>query len=88
MSYYKEAIDGEFNHVEQMAQLHGVSGGDMLSELVKTMTASHHRVMRVLMASDPSGMLASCYKTAIVGFVVFQALHPRYKIRDLEILSF
>ena len=82
MSYYKEAIDGEFNRVEQMAQLHSLTGADMLGELVKTMTASHERVVRVLTSSDPTGKLVSCYQATIVGFIVFQALHPRYKIKD------
>ncbi|KAJ6617002.1 hypothetical protein B0H10DRAFT_1948684 [Mycena sp. CBHHK59/15] len=88
MSYYKEAIEGEFNRVEQIAQLNGVSGPDMLGELVKSMTASHERIVRVLSESDPTGLLKSCYEKTVIGFIVFQALHPRYKIRDFGIFSF
>lgn len=88
MSYYKEAIEGEFNRVEQIAQMHELAAADMLVELVKTMTASHERVVRVLSGSDPTGNLVSCYEKTIVGFVIFQALHPRYKIRDFGIFSF
>ncbi|KAJ3916652.1 hypothetical protein F5877DRAFT_80706 [Lentinula edodes] len=83
MSYYKEAIEGEFNRVEQAAQLHGLSGPDMLGVFVKQMTQSHERVSRVLSTSDPSGKLLSCYMSTIVGFIIFQALHPRYKMTDL-----
>ncbi|KAJ3774359.1 hypothetical protein FB446DRAFT_786974 [Lentinula raphanica] len=83
MSYYKEAIEGEFNRVEQAAQMHGVSGPEMLEEFVRKMTISHERASRVLSSSDPSGKLLSCYQQTIVGFIVFQALHPRYKITDL-----
>lgn len=83
MSYYKEAIEGEFNRVEQAAQLHGLSGPDMLGEFVKQMTQSHERASRVLSTSDPSGKLLSCYMSTIVGFIIFQALHPRYKMTDL-----
>ncbi|KIK56500.1 hypothetical protein GYMLUDRAFT_247756 [Collybiopsis luxurians FD-317 M1] len=88
MSYYKEAIEGEFNRVEQTAQMHNMTGPDMLEELVKNMKLSHKRVIDVLSASDPSGSLVSCYTSTIVGFVVFQALHPRYKIKDFNIFSF
>ncbi|KAJ3739799.1 hypothetical protein DFH05DRAFT_1512854 [Lentinula detonsa] len=83
MSYYKEAIEGEFNRVEQAAQIHGVTGPEMLEEFVRKMTLSHERVSRVLLTTDPSGKLLSCYQSTIVGFIVFQALHPRYKITDL-----
>lgn len=88
MSYYKEAIEGEFNRVEQIAQMNGLSATDMLGELVKSMTVSHERVVRVLSASDPTGLLTSCYEKTIVGFIVFQALHPRYKLKDFNIFSF
>ncbi|KAJ7233052.1 hypothetical protein C8J57DRAFT_169366 [Mycena rebaudengoi] len=88
MSYYKEAIEGEFNRVEQIAQMHKLTGPDMLGELVKSMTGSHERVVRVLSESDPTGLLVSCYEKCIVGFIIFQALHPRYKIRDFGIFSF
>ncbi|KAJ7663863.1 hypothetical protein DFH06DRAFT_1393665 [Mycena polygramma] len=88
MSYYKEAIDGEFNRVEQVAQLHGLTGSDMLGELVKSMTSSHERVVSLLSASDSTGLLVSCYNKAIVGFVTFQALHPRYKLREFGIFAF
>ncbi|KAJ7828227.1 hypothetical protein B0H14DRAFT_3466428 [Mycena olivaceomarginata] len=37
LSYYKEALAGEFNRVEQIAQLRGIEGSDMLSELVSSM---------------------------------------------------
>ncbi|KAF9062372.1 hypothetical protein BDP27DRAFT_1428001 [Rhodocollybia butyracea] len=87
MSYYKEAIVGEFNHVEQMAQFHNMTGPDMLGELVKNVRMNHERVIKVLSASDPSGKLVSCYKTAVVGFTVFQALHPRYKLKDFGTFS-
>jgi hypothetical protein len=88
MSYYKEAMDGEFNRVEQIAQLRGMSGPDILGELAKSVSASHERVVRVLSASDPTGLLVSCFEQAVVGFVTFQALHPRYKLRDFGIFSF
>lgn len=88
MSYYKEAIEGEFNRVEQIAQMKGLGAADMLGELVKGMTESHGRVVRVLSASDPSGLLLSCYEKTVVGFIIFQALHPRYKIKDFGIFSF
>ncbi|KAJ6568357.1 hypothetical protein DFH09DRAFT_433482 [Mycena vulgaris] len=87
MSYYKESMEGEFNRVEQIAQLHGLTGPDMLGELAKSVNASHERVVRVLWDSDPTGVLASCHEQAIVGFVTFQALHPRYKLRDFGIFS-
>lgn len=88
MSYYKEAIEGEFNRVEQIAQLNNLTGTDMLGELVKSMAASHERVVRVLSASDSTGLLLSCYEKCIGGFIIFQALHPRYKIGDFGIFSF
>jgi hypothetical protein len=88
MSYYKEAMVGEFNRLEQIAQLRGMSGPDMLGELAQSVSASHERVVRVLSASDPTGTLVSCFEEAIVGFVIFQAIHPRYRLRDLGILSF
>ncbi|KAJ7132410.1 hypothetical protein C8R44DRAFT_871374 [Mycena epipterygia] len=88
MSYYKEAMDGEFNRVHQIAQLHGVTGPDMLGELAKGVAAAHERVVRLLEAEDATGLLVECYAKAIVGFVTFQALHPRYKLRDFGIFSF
>ncbi|KAJ7147587.1 hypothetical protein C8R43DRAFT_1195296 [Mycena crocata] len=88
MSYYKEALEGEFNRVEQAAQLEDATGPDVLGELVKSTTASHERIVRLLSASDPTGQLVSCHEQAIAGFVTFQALHPRYKLRDFSIFSF
>ncbi|KAJ3713489.1 hypothetical protein DFJ43DRAFT_1228205 [Lentinula guzmanii] len=88
MSYYKEAINGEFTRIEQVAQMQGLSGSAVLEDLVKTMAQSHERVIRVLSASDPSGSLLLYYTRAIRGFVVFQALYPRYKIADFGIFSF
>ncbi|KAH9942037.1 hypothetical protein B0H21DRAFT_893151 [Amylocystis lapponica] len=87
MSYYKEALAGEFNRIEQTAQLRNLPAVDILGEYVETMEASHRRVVRVLLASDPTGKLVACYEKSIVGFVVFQALHPRYKIEDLGIFD-
>ncbi|KAJ7708995.1 hypothetical protein B0H17DRAFT_1191500 [Mycena rosella] len=90
MSYYKESLVGEFNRVEQIAQLHGLSGPDMLAELVQSTIACHERVVRALGASDPTGALrlVECHEQAVRGFVVFQALHPRYKLRDFGVFSF
>ncbi|KAJ4466397.1 hypothetical protein C8J55DRAFT_527124 [Lentinula edodes] len=88
MSYYKEAINGEFTRIEQVAQMQGSRGSDVLEDLVKTMTQSHRRVVHVLAASDPSGNLVSCYTRALEGFVVFQALYPRYRIAEFGIFSF
>ncbi|KAJ7708964.1 hypothetical protein B0H17DRAFT_1264581 [Mycena rosella] len=90
MSYYKESLVGEFNRVEQIAQLHGLSGPDMLAELVQSTIACHERVVRALGASDPTRALrlVECHEQAVRGFVVFQALHPRYKLRDFGVFSF
>ncbi|KAJ4478980.1 hypothetical protein J3R30DRAFT_2698028 [Lentinula aciculospora] len=88
MSYYKEAINGEFTRIEQIAQMKGSPGSDVLGDLVKTMVQSHERTIRVLSASDPSGSLVSYYTRAIEGFVVFQALYPRYRIAEFGIFSF
>ncbi|KAK7031665.1 terpenoid synthase [Favolaschia claudopus] len=88
MSYYKEALDGEFNRVEQAAQYQGLSGPEMLGELVKSTAVCHERVIRLLSTSDSTGRLASCHEMAIAGFVIFQALHPRYKLRDFGIFAF
>ncbi|KAF7309429.1 Terpenoid synthase [Mycena indigotica] len=86
MSYYKEAIDQEFNRVEQIAQLHHITGSEMLESLVTSTTVSHSRVLRSLLEADPSGRLASCHEKAIQGFVTFQALHHRYKLRKLGVI--
>ncbi|KAJ7227778.1 hypothetical protein C8J57DRAFT_1518561 [Mycena rebaudengoi] len=88
LSYYKEAIEGEFNRVEQIAKFHGLTGPDMLGELVSSMALSHERVVRLLSAADSTGLLRSCHEMAIAGFVTFQALHPRYKLQDFGIFSF
>ncbi|KAJ3758599.1 hypothetical protein EV360DRAFT_82907 [Lentinula raphanica] len=88
MSYYKEALNGEFTRIEQIAQMQEKSGFDVLDDLVKQLAQSHDRAIRVLSATDPSGSLTSYYIRAIQGFVVFQALYPRYKIADFGIFSF
>lgn len=88
LSYYKEAIEGDFNRVEQIAKFHGLTGPDMLGELVSSMALSHERVVRLLSAADSTGLLRSCHEMAIAGFVTFQALHPRYKLQDFGIFSF
>ncbi|KAJ7483284.1 hypothetical protein FB451DRAFT_1555286 [Mycena latifolia] len=88
MSYYKEAMDGEFNRVEQISELRGVTGPEMLGALAEGVITSHERVVRVLAAADPTGRLVVCHEQAIRGFVTFQALHPRYKLRDFGIFSF
>jgi hypothetical protein len=67
MSYYKEAIDGEFNVVEKMAQVHGMSGSEVVGELVKSTRASHERIVRILSAADPTGYLVLCYEQSVAG---------------------
>ncbi|KAJ7445061.1 hypothetical protein FB451DRAFT_1433570 [Mycena latifolia] len=88
MSYYKEVLADEFTRPAQIAQQRGVTGADVVGELAQSVRASHKRVVELLTASDPTGFLEACHTQLTVGFVVIQALLPRYKIRDFGIFSF